>query len=183
MKKKGALMENQQPAAGRPFFPEGYGIPENNEGLLPWSIVDERMSAAKNYWIATATLQGRPAATPVWGAWVEGKLYFDGAPTTRRGRNITRNPQVVVHLESGDQVLILEGQAVILSGAPERWLAEILSREYTAKYGPLGYSPGPESWDGGGLFIFTPKTVMGWTKFPQDVTRWQLPSTEKNSRE
>jgi hypothetical protein len=183
LNKKGVMMENQHPAVGRPIFPDGYGIPENNEGLLPWSFVEERMTAAKNYWIGTATIQGKPAATPVWGAWVNGKLYFDGAPSTRRGRNISRNPQVVVHLESGDQVLILEGQAVILSGAPERGLAEMLSREYTAKYGPLGYSPSPESWDGGGLFVFTPQTVMGWTKFPQDVTRWLLPGAGDSSRE
>ena len=164
--------QGSQPKAGRPVFPEGYGIPENDEGLLPWNTIEERMRAAKNYWIATATPRGKPAATPVWGGWIEGRLYFDGAPTTRRGRNISRNPRVVVHLESGDEVVILEGEAVILAEAPERGLAEKLSKEYTAKYGALGYAPAPESWDGGGLFIFTPQTVMAWTKFPQDVTRW-----------
>jgi hypothetical protein len=166
------MMEKHQPTAGRPIFPDGYGIPDNNEGLLPWSTFEERMIAAKNYWIATATLRGKPAVTPVWGAWVDGILYFDGSPATRRGRNISHNPQVTVHLESGDEVLILEGTAIILAGAPEPGLAAKLSAEYTRKYGPLGYSPGPESWDGGGLFVFTPKTGMGWTRFPQDVTRW-----------
>jgi hypothetical protein len=159
--------------AGRPVFPDGYGIPKDNEGLLPWSFVEERMQAAKNYWIVTATRKGRPAATPVWGAWIDGRLYFDGAPTTRRGQNISRNPQVAVHLESGDEALILEGEAVILGSAPERDLAQELSKAYTAKYGPVGYAPGPESWDGGGLFVFTPKVVMAWTKFPKDVTRWE----------
>lgn len=162
------------PKAGRPTFPEGYGIPDNNEGLLPWSHVEERMRAAKNYWIATANTRGKPAATPVWGAWIEDRLYFDGSPTTRRGRNIARNPRVVVHLESGDEVVVLEGECVILSGAPGRELGEKLSQEYTAKYGPLGYSPTPESWDGGGLFVFTPASAMAWTKFPQDATRWEL---------
>lgn len=168
-------MENKQPAAGRPILPDGYGVPGHNENLLPWSYVEESMRAAKNYWISTASRKAKPAATPVWGAWIEGKLYFDGAPTTRRGRNISHNPQVVVHLESGDEVVILEGEAIILSGAPERDLAKKISRDFSAKYAPLGYTPGPDNWDQGGLFVFTPRSGMGWKKFPQDVTRWVLP--------
>jgi len=159
---------------GRPVFPADYGVPEHNQGLLPWSYVEERMRTAKNYWVATASPTGKPAVTPVWGVWLDGRLYFDGAPSTRRGRNIRRNPRAAVHLESGDQVVILEGTAAVLSGAPERGLAERLAAAYTAKYGDMGYSPEPEQWDGGGLFVFTPKTGMGWTKFPEDATRWEF---------
>ena len=162
----------QQPKAGRPVMPDGYGIPDNHDDLLPWSFVEERMAEAKNYWIATANKNGHPAATPVWGAWVDGKLYFDGAPQTRRGRNISQNPRVVVHLESGDQVVILEGRASILTGAPERALAEKVAAVYRAKYASSGYSPAPDQWDGGGLFIFEPESAMGWAQFPKDVTRW-----------
>lgn len=162
----------RQPRAGRPVMPDGYGVPENNQDLLPWSFVEQRMREAKNYWIGTANSDGRPAATPVWGAWVDGRLYFDGAPQTRRGRNIRENPRVVVHLESGDQVVILEGRAVILDGAPERALAEKVAEAYRAKYASLGYSPTPDQWDAGGLFIFEPEKGMGWSEFPKNVTRW-----------
>jgi general stress protein 26 len=163
-----------QPKAGRPVMPEGYGIPEDNEGLLPWSFVEERMVAARNYWIATANQHGHPAATPVWGAWVAGRLYFDGSPETRRGRNIAQNPRTVVHLESGDQVVILEGKARIFNGAPERSLAEKIAAAYRAKYSESGYSPNPDQWDAGGLFVFEPEMAMGWTQFPKDVTRWKM---------
>jgi hypothetical protein len=27
---------------GRPLMPDGYGVPENNDDLLPWSYVDEK---------------------------------------------------------------------------------------------------------------------------------------------
>src|SRR5512146_543866 len=84
----------RKPVAGRPVMPKDYGVPENDENLLPWSFVEERMAAARNYWVATATRDGKPAATPVWGAWVEGRLYMDGSPETRRGRNIAQNPRV-----------------------------------------------------------------------------------------
>jgi hypothetical protein len=70
--------------------------------------------------------------------------------------------------------VILEGEAVILSGPPEPALAERVATAYSEKYGALGYSPGPDNWDGGGLFIFTPQTAMGWTQFPSDVTRWEF---------
>lgn len=163
-----------EPASGRPKVPEDYGLPQNNEGLLDWNYVDEQMHAARNYWICTATLQGVPAATPVWGVWVDNKLFFDGSPLTRRGRNITQNPRVVVHLESGDHVVILEGTARILTSAPDRDLAERVAEAYADKYADSGYSPEPTQWDHGGLFIFTPETVLGWTQFPQDMTRWTI---------
>jgi nitroimidazol reductase NimA-like FMN-containing flavoprotein (pyridoxamine 5'-phosphate oxidase superfamily) len=163
-----------QPTAGRPVMPKDYGIPENEEGLLPWSYVEDHMRAARNYWISTASSSGIPAATPVWGAWVDGKFYFDGSPETRRGRNIAQNARVVVHLESGDQVVILEGEAHILPGAPDRATAVPVAAAYTEKYAEAGYSPTPEQWDQGGLVIFTPSTAMGWTQFPRDVTRWKI---------
>lgn len=166
--------QSTQPKVGRPIMPDGYGVPENDNTLLPWTYVEERMTAARNYWIVTADRASEPAATPVWGAWHAGKLYFDGAPTTRRGRNIRENSKVVVHLESGDEVVILEGEAVILDTAPERALAEQVAAAYSAKYAKDGYSPTPDQWDNGGLFIFTPKKALGWSKFPENVTRWEF---------
>jgi nitroimidazol reductase NimA-like FMN-containing flavoprotein (pyridoxamine 5'-phosphate oxidase superfamily) len=166
--------QDKFPIAGRPVMPEGYGIPENNDDLLPWSFVEENMIVARNYWVATVDQNGNPAATPVWGVWVEGQLYFDGSPKTRRGRNIANNPQVVVHLESGDRVVILEGKAYLYDSAPERSLAEKVAAAYRVKYSEDGYTPGPEQWDAGGLFTFKPEIVMSWTRFPKDVTRWKM---------
>ncbi len=163
-----------EPKVGRPKMPEGYGLPENDDNLLPWSYVVEHMQAARNYWIGTVTPGGAPAATPVWGAWVDGKLYFDGSPETRRGRNLKQNPRTVVHLESGDQVVILEGTTRIYTTAPDRALATKVAAAYTEKYKKDNYAPEPTQWDQGGLFEFTPKSVMGWTQFPKDLTRWSF---------
>lgn len=158
----------------RPKMPDDYGIPENNDALLPWSYVEDRLKAARNYWIATVGAKGAPAVTPVWGVWVDGKVFFDGSPLTRRGRNIAKNPHVVVHLESGDQVVILEGRARIYTSAPEPSLAGRVAEAYRQKYAADGYSPTAEQWNEGGLFVFEPDTALGWTKFPEDVTRWAL---------
>ena len=165
---------DRQPAAGRPVAPADYGIPDNNDGLLPWAYVVERMTAAKNYWIVTASLSAKPSVSPVWGVWIEDKFYFDGSPVTRRGLFLMRHYQLISHLESGDEVVILEGETIIFSSAPARILAEKVAEQYRAKYAQFDYSPAAEQWDQGGLFEFTPKKALAWTKFPTDMTRWLL---------
>ena len=162
-----------EPKAGRPIMPKGYGIPENDEGLLPWSHVEQRMSEARHYWICTTRPDGRPHSTPIWGVWIDDVLYIEGGPDTRRFQNIAANPAVSVHLENGEDVVIFEGEARA-AGKPDRTLATRLVEMYTAKYAYAGYKPGLDAWDDGGLYALTPRVVLAWTRFPQDCTRWVL---------
>lgn len=168
------MNEKNLPKAELPHFPEGYISGEGGQEKLSWEYVQQRMQAARNYWIATASPMGKPAATPVWGVWLDDRLYFDGSPETRRGRNIAANPQVAVHLESGDQALMLEGEARIYSLPPERDLAERIAAAYSEKYAQDGYAPEPGQWDEGGLFEFVPAKVIAWTNFVKDPTRWRF---------
>jgi hypothetical protein len=165
------MSENDRIDAGRPVMPDGYGVPESTQGTLPWSYVEERMSAAGNYWIATVRPDGRPHAMPVWGAWIDRKLYIEGSPDTIRHRNLEGNPNVVAHLEDGSQVVIVEGAAQAV-GKPPRLLAEQLAAIMGQKYASFGYTPGPDQWDSGGLYVIFPRKVFAWTSFPQDTTRW-----------
>ncbi len=158
----------------RPYIKDEYGIPKHLNGLLEWAYVEKRMAESINYWIVTADRNSKPAVSPVWGVWFHNKLYFDGSPNTRRGRNIAANEQVTVHLEDGTRALIMDGTAEILGGKPDPEIATVVSEGYCAKYAKMGYSPTPAMWDNGGLFIFTPRTVLAWTKFPDDTTRWRL---------
>lgn len=157
-----------------PHFPAGYIPPEGGKEKLDWAYIQAQMRQAIHYWIVTATPQGKPSATPVWGVWLDDCLYFDGSPETRRGKNIRRNPQTVVHLESGEAAVILEGETVIFSAAPERSLAERIAAAYRQKYAERGYAPAPDQWDEGGLFCFTPHKVIAWTDFVKNPTRWIL---------
>jgi general stress protein 26 len=160
---------------GRPILPKDYGVPESAEGLLPWEHVTERLAAAKNYWVCTTRPDGRPHATPIWGVFFEGNIYFDGSPETRRGKNLAHNPAITVHPESGDDVTIVEGVATQIV-PPDRAFAERLAATYAAKYAAHGYSPSPDTWDRGGLYRVAHRTVIAWTKFPADMTRWRFPA-------
>ena len=110
-----------RPTPSRPYAP-GYGIPSCPRGMLPWSFVEERMSAARDYWVATVLPTGRPHLTPVWGLWVEGIFYFGSEAQTRKARNLAANPNVAVHPESED-VVIVEGVAETLAD-PDPQLAK-----------------------------------------------------------
>ena len=163
-----------QPQAGRPVLPKDYGVPDSLEGILPWSWAEERLASSLNYWFSTTRPDGRPHAMPAWAVWLGGVLYFDGSPETRRGRNLAQNPAIVVHLESGDEVVVLEGEAH-LTGRPDRAFAEQLAAAMAKKYGPK-YEPGPDAWDAGGLYVMRPRVAFGWSEFPTTMTRWRFPA-------
>jgi hypothetical protein len=158
------------PAAGRPRIPPGYGIPKDKKGLLPWSYVTERMARAMQYWVSTVSPHGRPHATPVDGLWLDDRLYFGGAPETRRNRNLAANPAVCVHLDSAVEVVILHGDAHLRK--PDHALAVRLAEASTQK---CGYAPKPEDYETGGVPVFHPRVVIAWKQFPKDATRWRLP--------
>ena len=96
-----------EPRPDRPHVP-GYGIPASTDGLLPWSWAVERLEAAIVYWLATTGADGAPHLIPIWGAWVGDRWYVEGGPT-RWQRNLRENPQVAIHIEIGDEVVIVEG--------------------------------------------------------------------------
>ncbi len=159
----------KEPKASRPKFPEGYVAAP--KGFVPWSWVESRLAETKNYWLITVRPDGRPHAVPKWGVWVEGKVYFDGSPETRHSRNIARNPQVTVHLESGDEVVIVEGEARALD-KPAPDLAKRGAAAYAKKYAEQGYAPKADQWDHGGLSEVTPRSILAWRKFTDDPTKF-----------
>jgi hypothetical protein len=161
----------RQPLITRPRFPSGYLT--DPKGLLPWSYVEKKLLEAKNYWLCTVRPNGRPHAVPKWAVWLDGRLYFDGSPETRHSRNIADNPYVSVHLESGDEALILDGVARAYP-KPSPEMGEKLAQAYSAKYASLGYAPKADQWDDGGLYEITPYTALAWTKFTDDPTKFTL---------
>lgn len=158
----------QQPHVDRPHAPAGYGISNGTGPRLSWAFVEERLRESRNYWLATTRPDGRPHVTPVWGVWVEGALYVSGIPTARWARNLAANPAIAAHLESGDNVVIVEGMAaeVVTDAA----LGERIVAAWNAKYGQFAPEPATD-----GMIQMRPRTARAWTDTAEalaDATRW-----------
>jgi hypothetical protein len=110
---------------------------------------------------------GRPHATPVWGVWVEGTLYFGTSRGPHKGRNLATNPALTVHLESGDDVVIIEG---MVEEVTDRASLAAVDAAYQAKYGiSVGEAGNEVVW-----YVLRPETAYVWLEsdFPNTATRW-----------
>jgi hypothetical protein len=106
---------------------------------------------------------------PVWGVWLDATLYFDGPPTTRWARNLAANPRLTVHLESGEDVVIVDGLADDLVTDDE--LAGRIVTAWNVKYGRLAPEPATV-----GLFRQRPRSARAWSHSSLvDGTRWTFP--------
>jgi pyridoxamine 5'-phosphate oxidase-like protein len=159
----------------RPKFPKGYV--DRPSTFVTWDWVAARLTESKNYWLCSVrpptpeSPAGRPHVIPRWGVFLDGKIYYDGSPETRHARNIKLSPDISVHLENGTQPIILYGRSVA-SAKPSPELGRKLSQAYKKKYKELGYAPGPNSWDAGGLYVFTMHECITWTNFIEDPTKF-----------
>ncbi|MBZ5679058.1 MAG: pyridoxamine 5'-phosphate oxidase family protein [Acidobacteriia bacterium] len=172
MSKPGASEKSVVPA-GLPDIPPLYGLKPRKQ-YLPFSHAEKRLTDSKNYWACTARPDGRPHSIPVWGFWIDRAIYFGTARSTRKARNLARNPAVSIHLESGDDVVILEGNAVEvdLNDSPTFKKLDAASR---AKYKmPLMIIPRESV-----VYSVHPRTVLAWTEkdFPKTATRWTFGTT------
>ena len=95
---------------GLPHVPSGYGLKPRKQ-YLPWSHAQERLERSRNYWICTSRPDGRPHSIPVWGFFLDDVLYFGTMKSSRKAKNLDNNPSVSIHLDSGDDVVIVEGEA------------------------------------------------------------------------
>lgn len=96
---------------------------------LPWTWATERLKKARTYWIATTRPDGAPHSRPVWGLWFEDIFYFSTGSLA--ARNLTSHPAITVHLESGNEVVIIEGVAETVNNAT---LVEQVVSLYNQKY-------------------------------------------------
>jgi hypothetical protein len=163
------------PHAERPLFPDGYGLPSSTEGMLTWADVEPRLVSSISFWLATVRPDGRPHVVPRWGVWVDGRFFYDGAPTTVHAQNLASNPHCSLNLENGTEAVIVEGESHPTS-APADGLGARLAQAFT-KYHDLGYKPAADAWageGGGGLRVLTPTRALAWFTFPKDATRFRF---------
>lgn len=171
-KKSAGKKESANPAGwrvGLPNVPPMYGLKPRKQ-YLPFSHAEERLTNSRNYWICTSRPDGRPHSIPVWGFWLDGALYFGTARASRKARNLSKNPCVSIHLESGNDVVILEGTAVEVD-LTNKAAVQTLDAASRGKYKmPLMVTPEVV------LYSVRPRVLLAWTEkdFPNNATRWEF---------
>jgi hypothetical protein len=161
-----------EPFRDRPEMPAGYGQ-DQAESFVVWEEVESSLRESLHYWLSTTRPDGRPHVVPRWGVWLDGVFWYDGSPETVHVRNLEQNTSAVLHLESGNEVTIVEGLSVRAEPIAGT-LGERLAAEYARKYGPQ-YTPSPDSWSdevAGGMRRIAPVKVITWSEFPKDLTRF-----------
>jgi hypothetical protein len=147
-----------EPTPSRPHLPRGYGI-EAATGApgerLPWNRVSEWLTAARNYWVCTT----RP----------------DGRPRDDQCAQPQCQPALVLHLESGNQVVIVEGTAMRLD---DRSLLARFGEAYQAKYDwPLSREDLDPANPDAAFYAVRPRVVLSWgtaTEIGETITRWSF---------
>ena len=154
---------------GLPQVPPTYGLKPRKQ-YLPFNHAEKRLAKSRNYWICTTRPDGRPHSIPVWGFFIDGSLYFGTARDARKARNLAHNPAISVHLDSGDDVVILEGTAVEVD-LTDKSILKMLDNASRAKYKmSMPVMPGSV------VFSVRPRVVLAWTEqdFPNNSTRWEF---------
>jgi hypothetical protein len=160
------------PEPGAVRAPASYGLSKGAAPAgdrLPWDEVERWLTDSRNYWICTVRPEGRPHAMPVWGIWIDRALAFSTDPSSRKGRNLAANPELVAHTESGDEVAILEGRAEALERGA---LLQSFVEAYESKYG-FRIEPSRPAM---GIYAVRPRVVFAWREadFPDSATRWRF---------
>ena len=167
-----------------------YGTPN-----LEWDRVTERLergipqapgSGGPNRhtcWLATINADGSPHVTAIGAKWLDGTIWFETGTTTRKGRNLARDPRCTLTVATEEFDLVLEGEATLVTDAPTvarlaaRWAAEgwparvdesgtALTAEFSAP------SAGPPPWY---VYRVTAHAATGLaTVEPGGATRWQF---------
>ena len=142
-----------------------------HDSNLSWAEVAARMAVARNYWLSTTSPDGAPHAAPVWGVVVGEVLYLYSERRTRKARNLAADPRLVVHLESGDDVVIIRGTAADL-GRPGQVpdVVAALAAKYTSP-ADRPYLPDAD-----------PAFNVVYAVRPQSAMIWRLPDYEASQR-
>src|SRR5690242_20049924 len=131
------------------------------EGSMTWTEVADKLAEARTYWLGSTTASGAPHAAPVWGVVTGQTLYLYSERSTVKARNLAADPRVVIHLESGEDVLIVRGVAEDL-GPPAQVPAVVkaLSAKYTRPE-DRPYLPAADP-DFDVVYAIRPRSAMAW---------------------
>jgi len=163
------------PMADRPVMP-GYGIlpADQGSGLMPWSEAERRLSVSHDYWVATVRPDGRPHVMPVWGVWLDGRLWFSSSLGSRKARNLAADPRCTVTTDDARNPVVVDGVVERVADAgPIAAFVDAVNAKYAAGMTVEFQDPTVNA-----TFAVRPATVFALTDgdFQGSPTRWSFPS-------
>lgn len=161
-------MSVNEPAAVPLPLPRDYGKATKP---MSWSEADRLLTDARVYWISTTRPDGRPHVVPSDGIWLDGVLYFGGAPETVHMQNVRSTRHAAAHVGDGlAAAVIVEGP--VLDETPERDVAGRLAEANNTKYADYGYNMTADNYIERGVTALRARRVLAWTRFPENATRF-----------
>jgi hypothetical protein len=164
-----------EPEASRPVM-VGYGTlgPDEGSGLLPWSWAEQRLVGSHDYWVATRWPDGRPHVMPVWGLWMDDRLWFSSSLGSRKARNLLADPRCVVTTDDAQQPVVLDGVAERVAGHDLLVaMIDATNRKYETSYGVDFLDPAVNA-----VFRVRPQWAFALDEadFTGSPTRWRWPT-------
>lgn len=147
--------------------------------VTPWAEARQALAEARTFWLATVGPDGRPHVRPHLAVWVDDALHFTASPSSRKGKNLARDPHCTVTTHSRGLELVVEGDAARVTdeatlqrvadayAAKYEWPVTIRDGAFYADYGAPTAGPPPFH-----VFDVTPSTVFGFGEGP--ATRWRF---------
>ena len=97
---------------------------------MAWAAVEERLAAGiaqapgdggpdrHTCWLATIDPDGAPHVTGIGVVWHEGTFWFETGRTTRKGRNLARDPRCTLSVATHEFDLVVAGRATLVTDPP-----------------------------------------------------------------
>jgi len=152
-------------------------MPNQIRNQPTWHQIAMRLAPSRTYWLVTTNADGSPHAAPVWGSIVEDRLYIYSERTTVKARNLARDGRAVIHLESGEAVVIVHGHFDDV-GLPQaaRDVMDALSSKYDHPHDAQYLPSSDESFDV--LYLLRPEKALLWNLADYEDTqqRWIAPA-------
>jgi PPOX class probable F420-dependent enzyme len=117
--------------------------------------------------LATVDRRGQPHVVPVWHILLDGEIYVETSPRSKKAKNIMANPKVALVIDAGDRFDTYKG--VMIQGVAEvvkdrRTLARFQEAMAQRYFGTTEH-PGYKYLVSGGaplLMRVIPKKVVSW---------------------
>jgi PPOX class probable F420-dependent enzyme len=140
-------------------------------GYISWGWVDRQLRATRSLWVSTTRPDGRPHAAPVWFTWDGRTLTFATDERAQKARNLKHLRWVVIHTGDGDDVIILEGQAEVVTASDE--LREIDAARAEKYVDPKSGARDTILAEGTIVYRVHPQRIMAWVYGDMSVrTDW-----------